>query len=964
MQFSTERLLGLALFINTLKSSNVVGLYITDNFELNKDQALVLGRGYSPSTNNLLGTCVQATTDEEPTIDYDYQIKTFQSTVNVNINATDGFARDFGNVGQSMTITTRKAMESILRSDLSSSVSSNKVQNYLSSSMVINLYYDTLDDKKSTLLEEAESLLDRGDYIGFVQACGAYYIRSVNRRKEVTALFKYETESVTTSSFASDLESDLKGISDDATWRRLPGRFSQVAVTDDGACLGTSDVGTISILSGEGMFRMWSGTGLGNRTNWDEIKSTGNGKNYFAVRGTNVYMKNSDETDWEHYDSGVETIALDKNGRHQYSASPKTSMTSFRYLKGFWGQRFTIRGILKKLSLSSDGKHLWGISPGGDLYYATGHSHPLREFKKLDDNIVTVVDGSCIKRKGQLQNAGMIKVYNAVQYSRRVEDCLDKCKQIPGYTGCEVMGKECWVHLDTIEGVKKSGTNKCAIVESKERKWNSISVTGDGSTLYATDTSNQSWSRPGFEGEWKRMTQSFHQIAVSADGSLMCGMDSRNVIHINNPPRINGAPNSVSSSLTISIFGFGLDLRAIKNKASFVVSSMQEYNSYMEAAFQSLQGTKTGVVTGVEVAPWHSNVVFFSRAKMDVELIDEKCYSLTTRSCKGKKCKVDDSPQSCTAACHFLSVDSVYAPFDCSDGSSCSERDCLDENGDTVTFTYEHVNEFEQCTDELSYNMFAIGDFNHEEQVATDETSCSDQNIYQRSYAEFPTLIKSSNFMANAELITTLHAIIKEKMFKIESLSQCIGLLRSYPKDVLDTNWVVNKRYPIIATRYTSANIRAPQYDGPKRPLDFLFPLSAGRLLYLLLGDVCEEQGTDCVVNNRGPGRYTYTREMRRLRDFVTGFFVPCLNEIGSNDLRFMSGSLYTKNWALIPACAKPTCLVGGEYIFEEDPVIDPANGNCVLNSDRTDPNYDPRSDPNDVSSLVETFCTPEFRLG
>ena len=61
--------------------------------------------------------------------------------------------------------------------------------------MRIERYYSSVQEQASPLADDASSLLDAEDYVGFFKACGPNYVRSIRRAQEVTAIFKFNTSS-------------------------------------------------------------------------------------------------------------------------------------------------------------------------------------------------------------------------------------------------------------------------------------------------------------------------------------------------------------------------------------------------------------------------------------------------------------------------------------------------------------------------------------------------------------------------------------------------------------------------------------------------------------------------------------------------------------------------------------------------------------------------------------------------
>ena len=60
------------------------------------------------------------------------------------------------------------------------------------STMRIERYYSSIREELSSLTDDALTLLDRQDYIGFFKGCGPNYIRGILRAQEINAIFEFE----------------------------------------------------------------------------------------------------------------------------------------------------------------------------------------------------------------------------------------------------------------------------------------------------------------------------------------------------------------------------------------------------------------------------------------------------------------------------------------------------------------------------------------------------------------------------------------------------------------------------------------------------------------------------------------------------------------------------------------------------------------------------------------------------
>ena len=66
----------------------------------------------------------------------------------------------------------------------------------IASSMRIERYYSSLREEHSPLSDDAYTLLDRQDYVGFFKTCGANYIRGIRRAQEVVTWFEFQSTSL------------------------------------------------------------------------------------------------------------------------------------------------------------------------------------------------------------------------------------------------------------------------------------------------------------------------------------------------------------------------------------------------------------------------------------------------------------------------------------------------------------------------------------------------------------------------------------------------------------------------------------------------------------------------------------------------------------------------------------------------------------------------------------------------
>jgi hypothetical protein len=73
-------------------------------------------------------------------------------------------------------------------------------------------YYASLDESQAALSTPAAALVKGGDITGFFDACGMYYVRSINRRSRYVSVFEFESSSrEEAAAFSAELEAEIKG---------------------------------------------------------------------------------------------------------------------------------------------------------------------------------------------------------------------------------------------------------------------------------------------------------------------------------------------------------------------------------------------------------------------------------------------------------------------------------------------------------------------------------------------------------------------------------------------------------------------------------------------------------------------------------------------------------------------------------------------------------------------------------
>jgi len=171
---------------------------ISDERVRSLDITPVLGRGYSIGTNSFQSTCLMVDEVTSPSYNYDYNFKDYSKNSESEISAAATAEASFS--------------ASIISGEASSSASvdtkSTSQMRMITASMKIQRYYSSVREELSPLSEDALTLLDSQDYIGFFKSCGPNYVRSIRRAQELTAIFKFSASST---SVATEFAASIKG---------------------------------------------------------------------------------------------------------------------------------------------------------------------------------------------------------------------------------------------------------------------------------------------------------------------------------------------------------------------------------------------------------------------------------------------------------------------------------------------------------------------------------------------------------------------------------------------------------------------------------------------------------------------------------------------------------------------------------------------------------------------------------
>jgi hypothetical protein len=176
-------LLGLLAFNLPATQSNPYT--ISDDRIRSLDITPVLGRGYSIMTNSFQSTCLNVDQTTVPSYNYHYDFYDFTQTTNFSKEVSSKLTTSFSFFWIKRKTTTESTKTTKNSSRFRMIVSNMKLQRY----------YSSVREEVSPLSDDALTLLDTQDYVGFFKACGPNYVRGIRRAQEVTATFTFHTNS-------------------------------------------------------------------------------------------------------------------------------------------------------------------------------------------------------------------------------------------------------------------------------------------------------------------------------------------------------------------------------------------------------------------------------------------------------------------------------------------------------------------------------------------------------------------------------------------------------------------------------------------------------------------------------------------------------------------------------------------------------------------------------------------------
>ena len=157
---------------------------------LSPDAKPALGRGYSLTTHAVFSKCLDFTEQPMPTP---------QGSSETMLE----FTHDGQLLSDSFSSMDGSASWGFIRSTIAAAVSSTpefySKKHYVATRSAAELSSSMIDERTATLTQDALALVERGDLVGFFQACGTGVIRSIRQTTELAAVLEFSSPSVQTS---------------------------------------------------------------------------------------------------------------------------------------------------------------------------------------------------------------------------------------------------------------------------------------------------------------------------------------------------------------------------------------------------------------------------------------------------------------------------------------------------------------------------------------------------------------------------------------------------------------------------------------------------------------------------------------------------------------------------------------------------------------------------------------------
>eukprot|EP00551_Chaetoceros_affinis_P016506 CAMPEP_0203696336 /NCGR_PEP_ID=MMETSP0091-20130426/7567_1 /ASSEMBLY_ACC=CAM_ASM_001089 /TAXON_ID=426623 /ORGANISM="Chaetoceros affinis, Strain CCMP159" /LENGTH=630 /DNA_ID=CAMNT_0050568087 /DNA_START=8 /DNA_END=1900 /DNA_ORIENTATION=+ len=191
---------------------------ISDDRVRKLDITPVLGRGYSIMTDSYHSTCLMVEDTTPPSYNYDYTFYEFTSQTETQRSLGGKLKKSFG---------FWKVKEEYSAQASSTSKTSSQTHMVVAV-MRIERYYSSVREEVSPLSDDAKTLLNNQDYVGFFKACGPNYVRGIRRAQEITAIFRFQSSSTQVAkSFSAGLKVSGFFSSKDSSFASKS-KFSQV----------------------------------------------------------------------------------------------------------------------------------------------------------------------------------------------------------------------------------------------------------------------------------------------------------------------------------------------------------------------------------------------------------------------------------------------------------------------------------------------------------------------------------------------------------------------------------------------------------------------------------------------------------------------------------------------------------------------------------------------------------------
>lgn len=213
--------LGLSLVAGALAVPASAGpILIRDSRVQDLSTTPVLGRGYSLSTNTFQSACLKDVVITEPSYDFQYVFKEYESssssTSTVTVSANGSYSSFWIDATASASST--------------AAAEQGRSAHHIVVTLNVDTYYASVNEAGTPLSDSAKALLTNNDVPGFFSACGPYYTRGITRNAQFVSLFTYETAtSKRDTSFEATLQLELKRFGSGSFGASSSGKFSSEA---------------------------------------------------------------------------------------------------------------------------------------------------------------------------------------------------------------------------------------------------------------------------------------------------------------------------------------------------------------------------------------------------------------------------------------------------------------------------------------------------------------------------------------------------------------------------------------------------------------------------------------------------------------------------------------------------------------------------------------------------------------